>query len=269
MSDERSISEAREYDLYGHPYTEDQDCAFLKQAFQSYHGNVREVLDLACGTGRHALILAKEGYDVIGIDISEGMLTVAAEKAAASGASVGWVQGDAREMEFSARFDAAYILFNTMICWTTNEELIRFLGCVHKALRPGGIFVIEVPNSWSSLAKGEFKNSTSRWESGVEADGTKRVRDTTLTVSSVNNLYYLECHERRWRDGQELEPKDSSDRMRIFSLNELDLLAMLTRFEIPDVFGAMDITQRIGEPHLVARMENAPRSYVLVLRKPA
>ena len=267
MSDQRTISEAREYDLYGHPYTEDQDCAFLKQAFESYHGNVREVLDLACGTGRHALILAKEGYDVTGVDISEGRLAVAAEKAAAWGVSIVWVQADVREMEFSAQFDAAYILFNTMICWTTNEELIRFMGCVNRALRPGGVFVIEVPNLWPLVANGEFKSSISRWESGVEADGVKRVRDTTLTVSSINNLYYREHHERRWRDGQELQPKDSSGMSRIFSFNELDLLARLTHFETRDVFGTMDMLQKIGDPHLVARMENPPRSYVLVLQK--
>jgi len=267
MSDQRTISEAREYDLYGHPYTEDQDCAFLKQAFQSYHGNVREVLDLACGTGRHALILAKEGYDVTGVDISEGMLAVAAEKAAAWGLHIEWVQADLRHTAFSARFDAAYVLFNTMMCWTTNEELIRFLGSVHEALRPGGVFVIEVPNYWALLANGDFKSSTSRWEGGVEGNGVKRVRDTTLTVSSINNLACANHHERSWRDGQELEQKDLSQRMRLFSLNELDLLARLTHFEILDIFGAMDIMQKIGDQHLVAHMENPPRSYVLVLRK--
>jgi SAM-dependent methyltransferase len=267
MSDQHMTSEAREYDLYGHPHAEGQDCEFLRQAFESYHGSVRQALDLACGTGRHALRLAKDGYDVTGVDISEGMLAVAAEKAAASGVNVAWVQGDAREMEFSARFDAAYILFNTMICWATNEELIRFQGCVHRALRPGGVFAIEVPNLWPSIANSEFKSSISRWESGVEADGVKRVRDTTLTVSSINNLYYREHHERRWRDGQELQPEDSSGMSRIFSFNELDLLARLTHFETRDVFGTMDMLQKIGDPHLVARMEDPPRSYVLVLQK--
>ena len=259
--------EAWEYDLYGHPHTEERDCEFLKQVFESYHEGVRDVLDLACGTGRHALVLAKDGYGVTGVDITEGMLAAAAEKAAARGVSVTWVQADVREMEFSAQFDAAYILFNMMMCWTTNDEQIRFLGRVHEALRPGGVFIIEVPNYWALLANGELKNSTSRWESKVESNGVKRVRDTTLTVSSINNLAYVNHHERSWRGDQELEPRDLGNPMRLFSLNELDILCRLTHFEIRDVFGTMDMTQKLGDTRLVARMENPPGSYVLVLRK--
>jgi SAM-dependent methyltransferase len=196
------------------------------------------------------------------------MLAVAAEKAAECGVSVAWVQADVRDMEFATQFDAAYILFNMMICWPTNDELIRFLGRVHTALRPGGVFVIEVPNNWASLSNGEFKNSTSSWESGVEGNGLRMVIDTTLTVSSINNLASVSRHVRSWLDGKEREPKDSGWMMRIFSLNELDLLTRLTHFETLDVFGAMDMNQKIEDPHRVARAETPPRSYVLVLRKP-
>ena len=262
-----TTQEAREYDRYGHPYTEDQDCAFLQDAFQAYHGSVREVLDIACGTGRHAVRLARDGYAVTGLDSDEGMLAVAAEKAAEWGVSVGWVQADMCGLDYAAEFDAAYILFNTIIGLTTNDMLIRFMEGVRTVLRPGGLFVIEVGNYWALLANGELKLGDSRWEK-TEADGRRVVRDSTVSLSAVNSYLGVTSYLRTWRDGQELEPKETGGIKRIFSLNELDLLARLTRFEMPGIFGAMDLAQPIEDRCTTAKMENPPRSYVLVLRKP-
>jgi len=261
-----TIEEAREYDRYGHPYTEDHDCAFLKDAFQAYHGSVREVLDIACGTGRHTVRLSRDGYAVTGVDNDEGMLAAAAEKAAEWKVSVDWVQADMSAMGFASRFDAAYILFNTIIGFTTNDELIRFMEGVHHALRSGGLFIIEVGNYWALMANGELKLGDSRWEK-TEADGRKVVRDSTVTLSAVNSYLGFTIHQRSWRDGQEEESKESGGIKRIFSLNELDLLARLTHFEMAGVFGAMDMAQPIEDLYTTAKMENPPRSYVLVLRK--
>ena len=151
-----TTQEARDYDVYGHPYTEDQDCAFLKQAFQTYHGNIREVLDLACGTGRHALRLARDGYSVTGVDNDEGMLAVATEKAAEWGVSVEWAKADMLDITYSGQYDAAYILFNTMMCFTTNDALLRLWERIYAALRPGGLFIFEIGNYWARLANSKL-----------------------------------------------------------------------------------------------------------------
>lgn len=75
-----SLDEAEEYELFGYPNTTIQDCNFLEDVFSTFGHKIHALLDIACGTGRHALEMAKRGYTVTGIDVSENMLNVAIKK---------------------------------------------------------------------------------------------------------------------------------------------------------------------------------------------
>jgi SAM-dependent methyltransferase len=67
----------------------------------------KRILDIGCGTGRHAIELARRGYRVTGFDLSEGQLRLAREKAAAAGVTVDFQRRDATEPHFRQEFDAA------------------------------------------------------------------------------------------------------------------------------------------------------------------
>ncbi len=103
------------------------------------------VLDLACGTGRHAIELAKRGYQVIGFDLSLAMLARASDEAQERNQKLNFVQGDMREMTFEDAFDGVY-------CWQTSfgffeeEKNAAVVGKVHKALKKGGQFLLDVLN---------------------------------------------------------------------------------------------------------------------------
>jgi SAM-dependent methyltransferase len=68
------------------------------------------VLDVGCGTGRHAIELAKRGYVVTGLDLSSEMLARAADRARAENLHVDWVRSNATQFTFPGRFDAAVCL---------------------------------------------------------------------------------------------------------------------------------------------------------------
>jgi SAM-dependent methyltransferase len=103
------------------------------------------LLDLACGTGRHAIELTRRGYKVVGFDLSLPMLARAAEEAQERGQKLNFVQGDMREMTFEDTFDGIY-------CWATSfgffeeEKNALVIQKAHKALKKGGQFLLDVAN---------------------------------------------------------------------------------------------------------------------------
>ncbi len=102
----------------------------------------KRILDIGCGTGRHAVELAKRGYTVTGVDLSEAMLKKAAQKAEAAGVKVEFKQQDARELPFREEFDLAI-----MICegafplMETDEMNFAILKGAYNALKKDGKFI--------------------------------------------------------------------------------------------------------------------------------
>ena len=103
------------------------------------------MLDLACGTGRHAIELAGRGYEVVGFDLSLAMLARAADEAQEREQKLNFVQGDMREMVFEEAFDGIFC-WNTSFGFFDEETNAKVISKVHKALRKGGQFILDVSN---------------------------------------------------------------------------------------------------------------------------
>jgi SAM-dependent methyltransferase len=99
-------------------------------------------LELGIGTGRIALPLARRGVRVHGIDLSEAM--VARLRAKPGGERIGVTVGDFATTTVAGRFSVAYLVFNTIMNLTTQDEQIACFQNVAAHLQPGGCFVIEV-----------------------------------------------------------------------------------------------------------------------------
>lgn len=108
----------------------------------------KRILDIGCGTGRHAIELAKRGYRVTGFDLSEGQLRVAREKAAVAGVDVDFQRRDATKPHFHEEYDAAIMFceggFSLM---ETDEKNHAILIHAAAALRPGGKLMMTTLNA--------------------------------------------------------------------------------------------------------------------------
>ena len=113
-------------------------------------GQGRSVLDLACGTGRLTLPLARSGADVTGGDLSDTMLAKALQRADKDGLTVALVQLDMRDFDLGRRFDRVIITANSLLHLTAIDELLGFFASVGRHLAPNGqlIFDIFVPSAW-------------------------------------------------------------------------------------------------------------------------
>jgi SAM-dependent methyltransferase len=103
------------------------------------------VLDLYCGYGRHAIELAKQGYRVTGVDATEAFLAIARQKAAEEKADLYFRQLDMRDLDYNADFDAVINMF-AAFGYFSDDENAAVLRKVAAALRPGGLFLIDLLN---------------------------------------------------------------------------------------------------------------------------
>jgi SAM-dependent methyltransferase len=108
------------------------------------------LIDLGCGSGRLLLDFARRGFSVVGVDLSEPMLRVAAEKAAEAGVQVQLLKANLVELDALAdgTFDYAACLFSTLGMIDGVDARARFLAQVRRLLRPGGTFLLHVHNRW-------------------------------------------------------------------------------------------------------------------------
>ncbi len=107
---------------------------------------MREILDVACGAGRHVIPLSKNGYTVTGVDTSQAMLDVLREKAGQVGIEIPVTRCDMKEIGFREEFDAIICMYTSFNYLLTDQDIEKALAAFHRALRPGGIAILDLMN---------------------------------------------------------------------------------------------------------------------------
>jgi SAM-dependent methyltransferase len=132
----------------------EREASFLTQAFDRYGAKVGDILEVACGTGSHAKILAAAGYRVTGVDISEDVLRVAKKKL---GRRASFIHGDMRDLDGALggrTYDAVICLFSSISYNRTSSELRKTVKGMCDHLRPGGLVAFDTHFTKSGFMDG-------------------------------------------------------------------------------------------------------------------
>jgi SAM-dependent methyltransferase len=130
---------------------------FLESAFRVHAGHqVRSVLDVACGNGKHVIGLAHRGYVCTGQDYTPERVQIAKARAEREGVSVKLLQGDATRLKYDCEFDAALALY-ILFFLPDDDDVAKCLRQIHHALNSGGVLICNTGNpffngeKWYSL----------------------------------------------------------------------------------------------------------------------
>jgi SAM-dependent methyltransferase len=177
------------------PYTQNTEAEvdFIEATIGEDRG--KRILDVGCGTGRHARALARRGYKVVGVDLSNALLARARQTARLENLDVAFIRHDARDLHFEREFDVVMSLCEGAFSLMESDDMdLRILENMSRALRSpahdgselAGILILTAPNAAFMLAQdsgdGSFDRTTLRERFTLEVKGEDGV-EKTLTCT--------------------------------------------------------------------------------------
>jgi len=121
--------------------TIDQQVNFLDKIFQK--NRCKKILDIACGHSPQGILLAKKGYDVSGIDISGPLLKLGKQRASEKQVDFKFYKKNMSNF-YIGKFDAAYILFSSILHLYKKEDLINHFKSVSNNLKRDGLYILDI-----------------------------------------------------------------------------------------------------------------------------
>ena len=197
------------YENYSHKYDKEPfvqgtagECDFIEEEID--RDKSLKIIDIGCGTGRHAIELAKRGYNVTGVDLSKNQIKRAREKAQEEGMNIKFQIQDARNLPFDGEFDLAIMLceggFSLM---ETDEMNFEILKNATKALKDKGKFIFTTLSglfplfhSVNEFYKSAQKEGQSQCKECSFDLMTFRDHNTVVFEDDLGNKKELKCNER-------------------------------------------------------------------------
>ncbi len=177
------------------------------------------ILDVGCGTGRHAVKLAQLGYRVTGVDISSGMLAEARKAAEHAGVEIESIQSDAKNMRLGSSADGAVCLCEGSfgLLGSPDEALTherQILASIHDSLKPGSKLILTALNGLRKI-----RQATPEQVKSGEFDPLTLVETFEMEIEAIEGRTSLQVYERG------------------FTPAELRLLLEVTGFDVHAMYG--------------------------------
>lgn len=193
------------YDLFMDNIPYEEWSHYLINLLHDYNVKDGLVLDMGCGTGNITELLAKSGYDMIGIDNSEDMLAAAMDKRYDSGLDILYLLQDMREFELYGTVAAAVSICDSMNYILEYDELVQVFKLVNNYLDPSGIFIFDLNTIYKYENMGDTVIAENRdegsfiWENSYFSDTKLNQYDLTIFAKDEDNRYtkFEETHIQR------------------------------------------------------------------------
>lgn len=228
---------------FGHLYSQYYDLLYQDKDYigeveyihgliKTYKANTSMLLDMGCGTGKHAELLCDVGYRVHGIDLSMDMLKIAEQRRLGKENQLSFSQSDIQNLTLDQRFDAIISLFHVMSYQNTNQELIKAFQVARSHLVESGIFIFDFwygPAVLTDLPLTRIKR--------FESDLIKVTRIAEPVIYPQQNI--VDVHYDVFIQDQNSKgilEKNELHKMRYFFDTELDLICEQIGFEVLDKF---------------------------------
>jgi SAM-dependent methyltransferase len=207
------------YDLIYKDKKYPEEAAYINKLIKKYNPDSKSILDLGCGTGTHANLLAEFGYDITGVDNSEEMLQAASNQIKGNlKNNIKFMKGDIREIRLTKKFDNIVSLFHVFSYFVTNEDVKKAFATVKEHIKDDGFFIFDCwygPAVLYDLPKVRVKK--------MEDDNIKVVRIVEPEINANRNYvdvnYQIFIIDKKTNDFKELK---ETHRMRFFFTPEIE-----------------------------------------------
>ncbi|WP_406825674.1 class I SAM-dependent DNA methyltransferase [Pedobacter sp. KACC 23697] len=201
------------------------EAAYLIELIREYFPNAKNIIELGSGTGKHALIFAKEGFSVLGLELSEDMLNIARQN---KNERLKFKKANISDFKVDQQFEIALSLFHVISYLTDNTSLVKTFQRVHESLCEGGLFIFDV---WHTPAV-VFQIPEERTKK-LSNDQIQIIRKATPSIFSEENIVEVnyDILVTSLTDKGQISIQETHP-MRHFCKNEIDLLAYATGFKI-------------------------------------
>ena len=269
MIDHDNLEEFADPHTYDIEDTSDTGIAFYTALAQETGG---PVLEIACGTGRVSIPIARLGFAVTGLDIVPGMLERARSKSA--GLPTRWVEGDARTFDLGEHFRLIFLTGNAFQAFLTRADQEALLERVRAHLHDDGLFAFETRNPrWAErstthrahagrseglFAFLETRDEEEDWQTYTDSSGREVRVSRTQVYDHVAQILHWTTY-RRWREGDQEQTKITRIAVRYTFPQELAALLHYNGFTIIRQYGDWNL-----EP-----LTAASTSIIVVCRKRA
>jgi len=205
-------------------------------------GETVTMLDLGCGTGGHAVLLAQKGYHVTGVDRSDTMLAIADEKKRKKGVSVELHRGDICTIDLRKRFDVAIAMFAVIGYQTTNEALESALRNAAKHLNPGGLLIFDAWFGPAVIAQ-KPQDKILIVENGA-GSVIRLTRPNLDIISQIVNVNFTVLHV---ENDAILDRVEETHKMRFFFTKELEFMFRKTGYQAVAMHPFMEFERELTE----------------------